>query len=107
MRRDAEGRSIVVKELKKHMSWEEIWGKKPLRLTLLRGQQERSAYGATYVVFVVVRVQVLVMGRGPQPDPGLARAYSGLDLETSNVERRPPPARCGSATLHHCQTRAL
>lgn len=45
----------------------------------------------------------LVMGLGPQPDPGLARAYSGLDLETSNVEPRPPPARCGSATLHNCQ----
>lgn len=28
--------------LKKHMS-REIWGKKPLRLTLLRGQKERSA----------------------------------------------------------------
>lgn len=51
------------------MSWE-IWGKRPLRLRLLRGPAGAALHEATYVVFVVVRAQVLVMGRGPQPDPG-------------------------------------
>lgn len=44
------------------------------------------------------------MGRWPQPGPGLARAYSGLDLETSNVERGPPPARCGSVLPKHARS---
>lgn len=52
--------------LKKHMS-REIWGKKPLRLTLPRysGARRSALPGVTYVVFVVVRVQVLVMGHDP------------------------------------------
>lgn len=94
-------------DLKKHMSWE-IWGKRPLRLRLLRGPAGAALREATYVVFVVVRAQVLVMGRGPQPDPGLARAYSGLDLETSNVQQFSPPACCVPATRSYCQnTRAM
>lgn len=67
-------------------------GKEPLRLRQVRGTYNSG----THVVFVVVRVQaVLTQGPPHTPGPGLGRAYSGLDLETPNVQRLSPPATCG------------
>lgn len=76
--------------LKKHMSWE-IWGKKPLRLTLLRGQQVRSARSD---------LRRLCRRQGPGPSHGPsppARPWLGPRLFRSrfrNVKRRTRPTAC-------------
>lgn len=75
-------------------------GKEPLRLRQVRGTYSSG----THVVFVAVRVQVVLTQGPPHCGPGLGRTYSGLDLETPDVEQWSPPAPCGCSSCAYTKS---
>lgn len=107
MRRDREAGSIVVDGIEETHVLGNLGKEAPSPHTTQGAQQERSERSD---LRRLCRRQGPGPSHGPwpQPDPGLARAYSGLDLETSNVQRGPPPAplrNCHSSQT--AKTRAL